>query len=179
MADSYSRFASYKSTMNEFIETFHIDWKLMIAQLFNFGVVFLAFYFLAAKPLRKLMKDREDRIKGGLENAKKSDELIKQINKEFEDGRLKMQKAAIDSRKETDRELQKIREENLETMKKDDAEWQKNRVKQMEIDKNMIVDSVKNDIVSTAVLMAQKLIGKSDYKFDEKEIKELHNLFKK
>ncbi|MFZ2205235.1 MAG: F0F1 ATP synthase subunit B [Minisyncoccia bacterium] len=59
--------------MNELISTFHIDWKIMLAQLFNFALVFLALYFIAAKPLRKMMDDREDEIKTGLtdaENAK-------------------------------------------------------------------------------------------------------------
>jgi F0F1-type ATP synthase membrane subunit b/b' len=44
--------------MEELITTFHIDWKLMIAQIVNFGLVFALLYWLAAKPLSKLMKDR-------------------------------------------------------------------------------------------------------------------------
>ena len=59
--------------MNELITTFHIDWKLMIAQLVNFGLVFMALYFIAAKPLSKLIKDRTKEIEGGLENAKKAE----------------------------------------------------------------------------------------------------------
>ncbi len=45
----------------------------MLAQLFNFALVFVALYFIAAKPLRKMMDDRENEIKTGLtdaENAK-------------------------------------------------------------------------------------------------------------
>ena len=61
--------------MQEFITTFHIDWKLMVAQLFNFGVVFLAFYLLAAKPLRKLMKERGEVISKGLNDSKKTTHL--------------------------------------------------------------------------------------------------------
>ncbi len=58
--------------MNELISTFHIDWKIMLAQLFNFVLVFIALYFIAAKPLRKLMDDRENEIKDGLTNAEKA-----------------------------------------------------------------------------------------------------------
>ena len=59
--------------MEELITTFHIDWKLMIAQLVNFGLVFMALYFIAAKPLSKLIKDRTEEIEGGLLNAKKAE----------------------------------------------------------------------------------------------------------
>ncbi|MFA6274347.1 MAG: F0F1 ATP synthase subunit B [Candidatus Paceibacterota bacterium] len=55
--------------MEELITTFHIDWKLMIAQIVNFGLVFAALYFIAAKPLSKLVKNRTKEITDGLENA--------------------------------------------------------------------------------------------------------------
>lgn len=55
--------------MEELISTFHIDWKLMVAQIVNFGLVFALLYWLAAKPLSKLIKDRTKEITDGLENA--------------------------------------------------------------------------------------------------------------
>jgi len=66
--------------MNELITTFHIDWKLMIAQLINFGLVFAALYFIAAKPLSKLIKDRTKEITDGLDNAKKAENEVKNAN---------------------------------------------------------------------------------------------------
>ncbi|MEI8270893.1 MAG: F0F1 ATP synthase subunit B [bacterium] len=56
--------------MEELITTFHIDWKLMIAQIVNFGLVLGLLYWLAAKPLSKLMSDRTKEITDGLDNAK-------------------------------------------------------------------------------------------------------------
>ena len=66
--------------MQELITTFHIDWKLMIAQIVNFGLVFMALYFIAAKPLSKLMRDRTKEITDGLENAKKAENEIQNAN---------------------------------------------------------------------------------------------------
>ena len=48
--------------MDSLITTFHIDWKIVIAQVINFGIVFAVLYFFALKPLSKLMKEREDII---------------------------------------------------------------------------------------------------------------------
>jgi F-type H+-transporting ATPase subunit b len=66
--------------MEELISTFHIDWKLMIAQIVNFGLVFMALYFIAAKPLSKLMKDRTEEITTGLDNAKKAETEVANAN---------------------------------------------------------------------------------------------------
>ena len=59
--------------MQELITTFHIDWKLMIAQIVNFGLVLGLLYWLAAKPLSELMKNRTKEITDGLDNAKKAE----------------------------------------------------------------------------------------------------------
>jgi len=66
--------------MHELITTFHIDWKLMIAQVVNFGLVFLALYFIAAKPLRKLIEDRTLEINTGLDNAKEANFALENAN---------------------------------------------------------------------------------------------------
>jgi F-type H+-transporting ATPase subunit b len=66
--------------MEELISTFHIDWKLMIAQIVNFALVFGLIYWLAAKPLSKLIKDRTKEITDGLDNAKKAESELANAN---------------------------------------------------------------------------------------------------
>ncbi len=43
--------------MESIISTFHIDWKIIIAQAVNFAVVFIVLYIFALKPLSKLMAE--------------------------------------------------------------------------------------------------------------------------
>lgn len=52
----------------------------MIAQVVNFGLVFLALYFIAAKPLRKLIEDRTLEINTGLDNAKEANFALENAN---------------------------------------------------------------------------------------------------
>ena len=63
--------------MDSLISTFHIDWHLIVAQLVNFAVVILVLWRFALKPLGKLMDERGQTIAGGLENAKKQEDLLK------------------------------------------------------------------------------------------------------
>ena len=145
--------------MEEFINTFHIDWKLMVAQLFNFGIVFLAFYLLATKPLRKIMNKRGEEIETGLEDAKAGRELMQKAKEEYEENTIKLRKQSIETQKELTKEMEKIRAENLERIKKDEEEYQKKRIAQLEVDKKAIVESAKKDIITLAMAATEKLIS--------------------
>ncbi len=59
--------------MEGLISTFHIDWKIIIAQAINFAIVFVVLYLFALKPLGKLMHERRDEIEKGLSDAKSSE----------------------------------------------------------------------------------------------------------
>ena len=70
--------------MDSIISTFHIDWKIIIAQMVNFGVVFLVLYLYALKPLSKLMSERSEKISKGIDDAKSNAEVLKRTEAEYE-----------------------------------------------------------------------------------------------
>jgi F-type H+-transporting ATPase subunit b len=144
--------------MEEFVKTFHIDWKLMIAQIINFGLVFLVFYFLAAKPLRKLMKDRTEEIEGGLVNAKTNEELLKATKKEYESALQKARLEADAIFNESKKEVVKKREEMLENAKKEVATMIDAGKKSLEQEKTKMVNDAKNELASLAILAAEKVM---------------------
>ena len=82
--------------MEGLISTFHIDVKIIIAQVINFAIVFVVLYVFALKPLGKLMRERRAEIEKGLDDAKsseeellvakqKADELLKKAQREAND----------------------------------------------------------------------------------------------
>ena len=150
--------------MEEFIETFHIDWKLMIAQIVNFGIVFLVFYFLAAKPLGKLIKDRTNEIETGLTDAKENAELLEKTKKEYSDvltkARMEAQKIFEEGKKEAlakkDAMLNDARSE-VETMIEAGR-------KNLEAEKIKMVADAKNELASLALLAANKIIANDNNK---------------
>jgi F-type H+-transporting ATPase subunit b len=58
--------------MESIISDFHIDWRMLLAQLFNFGVVVAILYFFAFKPIVKMMAERTNKIDQGLKDAESS-----------------------------------------------------------------------------------------------------------
>ena len=57
--------------MDDFIKTFHVDLKLIIAQLINFGLVVWVVWRFALKSILSTMQKRADEIDKSLAGAKK------------------------------------------------------------------------------------------------------------
>src|SRR3989344_6946915 len=129
--------------MESIINTFHIDFKIIVAQIFNFGIVFVVLYIYALKPLSKLMKERSEKIETGINDAKKSSELLKKAREEYEQNTIKLRQISIDAQKELTKELEQLRRDNLENIKIDNDEWMKKRKEQLEIDKKALVEGAK------------------------------------
>ena len=144
--------------MESIISTFHIDWKIIIAQMINFGIVFTVLYIYALKPLGKLMSERGEKIETGIKDAKKSGELLQKASEEYKENTIKLRAMAIDAQKELAKDLEQLRAKNLEKIKIDNDEWAKKRMEQMEIDKKALVESAKNEIVTLAMLAAEKIM---------------------
>ncbi len=148
--------------MESIISTFHIDWKIIIAQAVNFGIVLAVLYIFALKPLNKLMSERAEKIKKGIDDAKESNELLQKARAEYQENTIKLRKASLDAEKELRRDLEKLRVENLEKIKKDNEEWSQKRAAQMEIDKKALVESAKSELASLAMLAAEKIMAEKN-----------------
>lgn len=62
--------------MESIITTFHIDWRLLIAQAVNFGLVAGVLWWFAVKPLTKMMAERTETIEKSLRDA---EEITKKL----------------------------------------------------------------------------------------------------
>lgn len=145
--------------MDSIISTFHIDWKIIIAQAINFGVVFVVLYIFALKPLSKLMAERSEKISKGIDDAKKSNELLQKAIEEYKQNTIKLRQLSIDAQKELQKDLEKLRTENLEKIKTDNEEWNKKRKEQLEIDKKALVEGAKGEVMSIAILAVEKILS--------------------
>lgn len=80
--------------MEELIKAFHLDGKILIAQIINFSIVFFLFYKLAYRPLLAKMNERTSKIEKGLKDAVQSAKLLEESDKEREERILIAKKEA-------------------------------------------------------------------------------------
>ena len=146
--------------MDQLFEQLGIDWKLFLSQVVNFFILLLVLTFFVYKPLMKVIKERNRRIKEGLDKAEEADVRLKNIDnigkekiKEAEQQSINIIKDTEQKAKVLDQELQKKNEEKRELMQKE-AEVQLK--KQLEENKKVVLaqaaDLVKKAIVKTVEL---------------------------
>jgi len=62
--------------MEQLFEAFGIDGKLLLAQLINFGVLFVALTWLLYKPVMKTLDERRTKIAQGVEDAEAASQKL-------------------------------------------------------------------------------------------------------
>ena len=55
--------------MSELFAAFGINWKLLLVQAFNFGLLLLALWYFLYTPVLKMIDDRREKIAEGVQNA--------------------------------------------------------------------------------------------------------------
>ena len=163
--------------MDSFIETFHIDWKIIIAQVINFAIVLFVLQFLALKPLKKLMKERSDRINGGLEDAAKNAEILKNTKKEYDDVIMKARTEANTIFQEGKKEAENKKREMVENANVEVEQMISNGKKILEAEKNKMIEEAKGEIVSLVVKATEKLLeSHNDASFDKKALEQIKKI---
>jgi len=163
--------------MESIISTFHIDWKIIIAQALNFGVVFVVLYIFALKPLSKLMAERSEKISKGINDAETNAKLLEETHKEYEAALAKARNEANKIFQDGKKEAESKKAVMLENAKKEVALVIENGKKALEAEKVKMVGEAKKEIVSLTMKATEKLLGgKLSESMDEKTIKELSSL---
>lgn len=163
--------------MDSIINTFHIDFKIILAQIFNFAVVFVVLYIYALKPLSKLMKERSEKISKGIEDAKSNAEILNNTKIQYEEALTKARKEADKIFQEGKKEAEDKKVLMLEKAKEEVSLMIENGKKNLESEKIKMVKEATEEIASLSVKIAEKILGKNlDGHFDQKTIKELDNI---
>lgn len=163
--------------MDSIINTFHIDLKVMLAQIVNFGIVFVVLYLFALKPMMKIMRERTQKIEKGLADAKENEKLLNNTQNDYRETIAKAKSEAHELFQTGKKEAEAKARLMLAEAEKEVSDMIANGKKTLEAEKSKMLSEVKNEIATLAVKIAEKLVaGKIDGHFDEKTAKEMSNL---
>ena len=138
--------------MDSLIETFHIDGRLLIAQIVNFAIVFAVLYWLVFKPLAKVMAERTSKIAKGLDDAKKVEAKLVRTQEEFN-------KTMVEAKKQANAILEKAvveadaRKQEMIARAKEEIGVIINQEKQkMQADKAATLKEIKREVADLVVM---------------------------
>ncbi len=143
--------------MNSFISQFGIDWKLFLSQLVNFGIILVVLKFFVYGPVLKVLKERNKKIKEGLDKAEEAGVRLKEIDdigkshiKDAETKSINIIRETEKRAKVLEQELQKKSEASQLQMQKELQESYKKQQEQVhELVLKNAVELVKKTIIKT------------------------------
>jgi len=109
--------------MDEILEKLAIEPKVLLFMVINFVTLLIILKFLLFKPVAKVIKDRQDKIKKGLSNAEKMEKKLEQFEKDYKskleetnqqvksiliDAKKHSEQIKAESKAESEKESQKI-----------------------------------------------------------------------
>jgi len=149
-----------------------IDWKLFIAQLFNFLILFFILKTFAWKPILEALEGRRKKIAQGIENSELAQEKLETIDIQKERVITEARIKASQIIEESKAKAEKIRAE-------------KNKITQQEIDKQIAEAKVKiktaqeasyqalqNDLANLITDATGKVIQNIDIRQQDKLVQE-------
>lgn len=166
--------------MEQLLHSFGIDGRILLWQVINFGVLFGVLWYLLYKPVKKIMREREDKVRESLERADKLEVKSKELEEEFRSKMAaqrkeieEMHKRAMAEQKRLEKELkEKAEGEATRILAEAKDAAKKERVE--------IMKETEEDIKRLAVLLAEKILEKEvDQKKEEEMLKKAIQEFKK
>ncbi|MCX6740224.1 MAG: F0F1 ATP synthase subunit B [Candidatus Parcubacteria bacterium] len=164
--------------MESLISTFHLDVKLIIAQLFNFAVVALVLWFFALKPLLKVMSERTKTIEKSLADAKKIEDRLVKTEAEKKQIIDATKKEAANILDETNKKAEANKKEMVEKAKDEIEKLIAKGKYQISSDKEKMLVEVKAELADLVVDATKKVLGESltkevDRKVVEEAVKKI------
>jgi F-type H+-transporting ATPase subunit b len=166
--------------MDELVKTFHIDWKLLIAQLVNFGIVVGVLWYFALKPLLKVMNKRTADIEQSLKDAKEIEQKLHDAEKTKQAVIIEAQKEAQIVMEKSYKESEALKEEKLRETRTEMEKIAAKTKADLLLEKDKMVQEAKRDVADLVMAASSKIIGKQlDESANKKLIEETINQIKK
>ena len=160
--------ASLTDTAQGIVETFGIDWPMLIAQAINFLIVAFVIWKFAFKNILSTIKEREKQIADSLRNADKIKLELEETEKQQQET---LQEASLEAKKTisiAQEQAKAFIEEQKEDARKQAEEIITKAKLAMEQERERVLREAREEIASLVVLTTSKVLSK-DLSEEEKE----------
>lgn len=144
--------------MEELVKTFHIDIKILLAQIINFALVLAVLYKFAYKPILKTLNARTRKIEKGIKHAEDMSHKLAELEK-------KEREVITEARKESQKIIavsqisaEKNKEEIICEAKAQSEKILEDARKKIEEEKKKMFLEIKSEVADLAILATEKIL---------------------
>ncbi len=146
--------------MQELLSTFHVDGRLIIAQLVNFAIVLVMINYVIVRPLRRVIAERTKIIQSGVDNAQHAETILKQTKEEAAEVLLSAKQSAAIVQSDANRHADTI----ITTAETTAQEKAKSIIEQADKDiqkhRQLVETMIRNDSVDMIIASAKSVLQK-------------------
>ena len=158
--------------MSDMLTKLGIDWRLFLAQLVNFLVLFLVLRFFAWKPLLASLEERRNKVKQGVADADAAAQKLKDIEREREETLSKTRAEAMRIVEKAEERASSLKDEKLR-LAKTEIEQQITEAKEMiKGERAASFDALKQDVAKLVTEATGKVVNQMDAKGHNQLIQE-------
>ena len=135
-----------------------ISWFEILAQIINFFVLLAILQFLFYKPVMKAMEDRKERILSEEKAAKAEMDKAKSLIHNYRDKINNIEEEKEKMLLTYKEEAKEVKEEMLKKYKDEADQKRENYLKEIQEEKDSFIETLRQDLGSSAVAIAKKVL---------------------
>ena len=145
--------------MDSLVSLFHIDVKILIAQIINFGIIFFVLYKFAFKPISKIMQERTATIEKSLDDARAIENKLADTSKEQLEILNQAKKDALAIVENANKAAETNKQKLIEKTKAEVAAIIVGEKAKIAQEKEESLKELKKEVADLVVLAVEKVIG--------------------
>jgi F-type H+-transporting ATPase subunit b len=143
------------------LEALGINLGYLISQIVNFTLLAALLYFVAYKPVLRMLDDRSARIKKGLEDAEEASRRAAQMEQEFEQRMVQARREGQEIIAQSTQMSEKGRQEILATARQE-ARAEIDKAKEEIIrEREMAMAEIRQQVADLSLTISEKVIGEA------------------
>jgi F-type H+-transporting ATPase subunit b len=141
------------------LEKLGINLGYLISQIVNFTLLAVLLYFVAYKPILRMLDERSERIKKGLEDAETASRQAAQMEQEFERRLSEARRQGQEIVAQATRMSEKTRQELLAQARQEANAQIEKAKEEIARERELAMSELRQQVADLSLAIAQKVIG--------------------
>ena len=152
------------------MEALGINLGLLVSQLFNFTVLAVLLYFVAYKPILRMLDERSARIKKGLNDAELASKRAAEMEQEFEQRMAEARKEGQEIIAQATQRSEQQRLDILEEARVQARTEIEKAKEEIARERDLAMEELREQVADLSLTISEKVIGEA---LDEKSQRQL------
>jgi F-type H+-transporting ATPase subunit b len=143
------------------LEALGINLGLLVSQLVNFTLLAVLLYFVAYKPILRMLDERSARIKKGLEDAELAAKRAAEMEQEFEQQMVEARKEGQEIIAQATQMSEKTRQEILEKAREEARAQIEKAREEIGRERDLAMAELRQQVADLSLTISERVIGEA------------------